>query len=37
MPLEIRKLIDTLSIKREYLTSYVKMDRKFVDTMLSGL
>lgn len=36
MPLEIKKLIDVLSIKREYLTSYVKLDENFVNSMLSG-
>lgn len=37
MPIEIQKLIDILSIKREYLINYMKMDKQFVNTMLSGI
>lgn len=37
MPLDIQNLIDTFSIKREYLTSYVKMNNVFVNDMLSGI
>ena len=37
MPLDIQNLIDIFSIKREYLTSYVKMDNDFVGDNLSGV
>ena len=37
MPLDIQNLIDIFSVKREYLTSYVKLNNSFVDNMLSGV
>lgn len=36
MPVDIVKLLDLLSVKKEYLASYAKMDSKFVNDILSG-
>jgi VIT1/CCC1 family predicted Fe2+/Mn2+ transporter len=36
MPVDIVKLLDLLSVKKEYLANYAKMDSKFVKDILSG-
>lgn len=36
MPVDVVKLLDLLSVKKEYLASYAKMDSKFVNDIISG-
>lgn len=36
MPVDVIKLLDLLSVKREYLTSYVKMNSNLVNNIISG-